>query len=97
MFWHCCGISDVQGTIVAAAYGVPPSWADTMQGAELWAVQMVLTSTTLLENIYTDCKTVYIGVNAFAALAGSSKMCYARKLDSAARCDHGDETSRVVW
>ena len=64
---------DVQGAIVAAAYGVPPLWVDTIQGAELWAVQMVLASMTLPEKIYTDCKTVQMGVNASAAWAGSSK------------------------
>ena len=43
---------------------------DTIQGAELWAVQMVLASITLSEKIYTDCKTVQIGVNAWVAWAG---------------------------
>ena len=89
---------DVQGAVVAAAYGVPPSWVDTIQGAELWAVQMVLASTTLPEKIYTDCKTVQAGVNASAAWAGSSKRRYARIWTVLhAGLDHGEEAGRVVW
>ena len=89
---------DVQGTVVAAAYGVPPSWVDTIQGAELWAVQMVLASIALPEKIYTDCKTVQMGVNASAAWAGCSKRRYARIWTVLhVGLDHGEEARRVVW
>ena len=34
---------DAGGNVVAAAYGVPPRDADTIQGAELWALKQALT------------------------------------------------------
>ena len=83
---------------MAAAYGVSPAWVDTIQGAELWAVQMVLASVSLPQKIYTDCKTVQLGVNASAAWARSSKRRYARIWTVLhVGLDHGDEAGRVVW
>ena len=37
------GSRDQDGEIAAAAHGRPPGWVDTSYGAELWAVQMVVT------------------------------------------------------
>ena len=33
-------VSDSDDELLAAAYGVPPEWIDTTQGAELWAVRV---------------------------------------------------------
>ncbi len=38
------------GDLVAAAFGVPPKWVDTIQCAELWAVQMALSHVAFPEN-----------------------------------------------
>ncbi len=37
-------VIDQGGNVMAAAHGVPPAWVNTIQGAELWAVQMVLSN-----------------------------------------------------
>ena len=66
------------GRVVAAAFGVPPRWVDTIQGAELWAVQMALASAVFPDRIYTDCKTVQVGVQQLSQWAGSSSRRYAR-------------------
>ena len=89
---------DPQGKVVAVAYGVPPSWVDTIQGAELWAVQMVLASMPLPQRIFTDCKTVQVGVRSSAQWASSAKRRYARIWTVVhAGLDGGDEAHRVVW
>jgi hypothetical protein len=68
---------DQSGEILAAAYGVHTFWVDTIQGAELWAVHMVIASMSLPEVLFTDCKTVQEGVRNTAQWAGSSKRRYA--------------------
>ena len=44
-------VLEFDGEVVVAAFGVPPGWADTMQGAEVRAVQMVLASLPMLEKV----------------------------------------------
>ena len=89
---------DQGGEIIAAAYGIPPQWVDTIQGAELWAVQMVIASMPFPERLFTDCKTVQGGVRNTAQWAGSSKRRYAR-IWTVLRTglDDGSEAHRVVW
>ena len=66
------------GHICAAACGVPPKWVNTIQGAELWAVQMALQSVQFPGCIYTDCDSVRLGTRQPLEWAGSSKRRYAR-------------------
>ena len=49
-------VVDSRGHVVASASGAPPRWVDTIQGAELWAVQMALSSVPFPSVLYTDCK-----------------------------------------
>ena len=69
---------DDHGDLLAAAYGVPPRWVDTIQGAELWAVQMAMLHGLFPRRLWTDCDTVCIGLAKTATWAGSSKRRYAR-------------------
>eukprot|EP00973_Karenia_brevis_P080582 11180380-Karenia_brevis.AAC.1 len=55
---------DDQGNLLAAARGVPPKWVDTIQGAELWAVQMATADILAPEVVLTDCKAVCSGATA---------------------------------
>ena len=66
------------GVLVAAAYGVPPKWVDTIQGAELWAVQMALQTVQFPSKLYTDCNSVRLGVQFSDQWAGSAKRRFAR-------------------
>ncbi len=66
------------GDFIASAYGVPPKWVDTIQGAELWAVRMALLHAVFPERLYTDCDSVRAGVAKGPAWARSSKRRYAR-------------------
>ena len=61
ILWLAFAVIDEVGDLVAAAFGVPPFWVDTIQGAELWAVQMTLAAVVFPSAIYTDCKTVQLG------------------------------------
>jgi hypothetical protein len=89
---------DQSGEISAAAYGVPPFWVDTIQGAELWAVQMVIASMSLPEVLFTDCKTVQEGVRNTTQWAGSSKRRYAMIWTVLhTGLDEGSDAHRVVW
>ena len=95
--WAFVVIDDV-GSLVAAAYGVPPVWVDSIQGAELWAVQMTLSSVVFPSAIYTDCKTVQLGVRKEAQWVGSSKRRYARMwLVIHSGLDNGGASESVVW
>ena len=66
------------GDLVAAAFGVPPRWIDTIQGAELLAVQSALACVLFPEKLYTDCKTVQMGVKRSQGWMCSSKRRFAR-------------------
>jgi hypothetical protein len=75
--WAFAVISS-DGDLVAAAHGVPPRWVDTIQGAELWAVQMALQHVLFPERLVTDCDSVRLGVRQPSSWAGSSKRRLAR-------------------
>ena len=66
------------GEMFAAAFGVPPEWVDTIQGAELWAVQMALLHAPFPDRLYTDCDSVRSGVSRSVEWTHSSKRKYAR-------------------
>ena len=67
---------DAGGNVVAAAYGVPPRDADTIQGAELWAFTQALTFVPFPVVIYVDCKTVVDGIRSGQQWIYSSKRRY---------------------
>ena len=67
-----------EGQLCDSAYGVPPRWISTIQGAELWAIFMALHSVAFPEALYTDCNTVRIGLQRSAAWAASSKRRFSR-------------------
>eukprot|EP00973_Karenia_brevis_P078828 10940239-Karenia_brevis.AAC.1 len=66
-------VLDSKDSVVAAAYGVPPQWVDSIQGAELWAVQIALATIVFPKAILTDCKTVQTGVRQTGQWIKSSK------------------------
>ena len=66
-------VIDDHDEVVAAAFGVPPRWVDTIQGAELWALQMALAEVFFPKAIYTDCRTVQQGVQQGTQWLHSSK------------------------
>jgi hypothetical protein len=66
-------VIDADGELVAAAYGVPPEWVDTIQGAELWAVRVALLCAAFPSRLFTDCMSVKIGVGQPMEWARSSK------------------------
>ncbi len=77
--------------------GCPPRWIDTIQGAELW-VQMALSSVACPEAIYTDCKTVQLGVRQSTQWSRSSKRRYARVWSVVAvGLDDGASADIVCW
>ena len=67
-----------EGELVCAAYGVPPKWVDSIQGAELWAVHMALIHVHFPSKLFTDCESVSKGSRQSTEWASSSKRRYAR-------------------
>ena len=67
-----------EGDFIAAAYGVPPRWINTIQGAELWAVQMALSHVTFLDKLFTDCDSVRFGCRQPDSWAAAPKRRLAR-------------------
>ena len=87
------------GEVVASAHGVPPSWIDTIYGAELWALQMVVSIVIPdLVKIYTDCKSVQQGCSKSPQWAASSRRLYARAwmVINTTFAD-GNDVAPVVW
>jgi len=71
-------VLDSDDKVVSAAYGVPPRWVDSIQGAELWAVQVALATALFPQALFTDCQTVSNGVRQSREWAQSAKRRYAR-------------------
>ena len=71
-------VLDDEDAVVCAAYGVPPKWFDSIQGAELWDVRMALGKVLFPASVFTDCKTVQVGVRQDQQWAQSAKRRYAR-------------------
>ena len=83
--------------VLAAAYGVPPRWVDTIHGAELWAVQMALQTGVFVEAVVTDCKSVQLGAGKDSAWMGSSKRRYARIWNVLSGSLEGRGSELVIW
>eukprot|EP00973_Karenia_brevis_P087305 12104536-Karenia_brevis.AAC.1 len=55
-------VLDEDDNLISAAFGAPPKWVDSIQGAELWAVQVALATALFPKALFTDCQTVQTGV-----------------------------------
>ena len=89
---------DAGGNVVAAAYGVHPRDADTIQGAELWALKQALTFVPFPVVIYVDCKTVVDGIRSGQQWIYSSKRRYHQHWVSIYHAlDAGELAEKVVW
>ena len=84
--------------MVAAAYGVLPRVADTIQGAELWALKQVLTFVPFPVAISIDCKTVVDGIRSGQQWIYSSKRRYHQYWVSINHAlGAGELAEKVVW
>ena len=89
---------DADGTLIAAAFGVPPKDVNTIQGAELWALKQALTFVPSPGAIYVDCKTVVDGVRRGHHWIYSSKRRHHQHWVSIFQTlDAGESAGRVVW
>ena len=95
--WAFVAINEY-GEVLAAAYGVPPQWVDSIQGAELWAVHMALQTIDMPSALYTDCQTVQKGVRQGLQWAQGASRRYSRLWSDLHRdlCD-GDQAEIVHW
>jgi len=89
-------VLDHDSEVIMAAHGVPPKWVDTIQGAELWAVQMALAEVVLPQRLWTDCQTVKLGLGRPSEWAGSSKRKFAR-IWNVVRAQVDDIPDAVQW
>ena len=67
-----------EGTITARAYGTPPSWIDTVPGAEAWAVHEAIRNMVPGCKIRSDCAAVVNRMKKGRASATSGKVKLAR-------------------
>ena len=89
---------DAEGTVLAAAYGVPPRWVDSIQGAELWAVHMALQTFALPSKLYTDCQAVQKGVQLGLGWAQGAHRRYSRIWTALHfLLDEGQQAQLVLW
>jgi len=88
-----------EGQVVAAARGCPPAYIDTIYGAELWAVQMVVTRALAgMARIVTDCESVQTGCKQGSKTTTAPGRVYARTWAVVhASGDEGDLQIPVVW
>ena len=85
--------------MIAAAYGVPPPFAQGIEGAEAWALYQGLAFTTHAESSYwPDCLPVKIAVDKGPGIAKDPKNPLAR-IHSMLHCtlDNDEARSRVGW
>ena len=89
---------DSEGKVLAAAFGVPPKWVDTIQGAELWAVHMALQTFLMPQEVFTDCQTIQKGVRRGLEWAQGANRRYSR-LWTALHfdLDEGQQAELVHW
>ena len=87
------------GTILAAARGCPPAYVDTIYGAELWAVQMVVTRALAgMVRVVTDCESVQTGCRQGHKWTTAPGRVYARSWAVVhATGDDGELLVPVVW
>lgn len=87
---------DDTGSLLAAAKGRPPSWAEGIWGAELWGLLMAVTSADPWAPMRVDCVSVKQGSQKGLAWAGAPDRTLAWAwAPLAAALD--DDPRRVVW
>ena len=69
---------DENGTITAKAFGTPPSWIDTVPGAEAWALHEAVRNMVPGCKIRSDCASVVNRMKKGRAAATSGKVKLAR-------------------
>ena len=87
---------DEQGTLLAAAKGRPPSWAEGIHGAELWGLFMAVTCADPWSPIRVDCSSVQQGSQKGLAWACAPERCLA-KIWNPLNAAIDDDPTRVVW
>ena len=87
---------DEQGTLLAAAKGRPPSWAEGIHGAELWGLFMAVTCADPWSPIRVDCSSLQQGSQKGLTWASAPDRCLAR-IWSPLNAALDDDPSRVVW
>ena len=95
--WAFVAINE-HGEVLAAAFGVPPRWIDSIQGAELWAVHMALQAIDLPSALYTDCQTVQRGARQGLKWAQGATRRYSRLWTALHHdLDEGVQADIVHW
>ena len=92
-------ILGLDGRVIAAARGCPPAHIDTIFGAELWAVQMVVTrALNGAVRVLTDCESVKTGCERGSRWTTSPDRVYARVWAVVhSTGDNGHLEVPVVW
>ena len=87
------------GRVRAAARGCPPAYIDTIYGAELWAVQMVVIRAFAgMARVITDCESVRVGCQSGSKRTTGPGSVYARTWAAVhATGDEGELEVPVVW
>ena len=87
------------GRVQAAARGCPPGYIDSIYGAELWAVQMVVTRVFIgTARVITDCESVRTGCQRGSKWTTAPGRVYARTWAVVhATGDEGELQVPVVW
>ena len=92
---------DIEGKMVAKAYGTPPRWIDSVPGAETWAVAEALRTSVPGITIWSDCLSVVNRFQAGRRAATASKVKLARVwssiFDMCHDFDHPEKDVRVGW
>ena len=91
-------ILDVDGKIIASAYGVPPPWITDIGGSEAWALyQSLLCSIPELCEYWPDCYPVKLAVDKGAAVALDPRNPLARVHGMIHTALEGVNTEVVGW
>ena len=94
--WALLAVEDATMRMVASAHGVPPTWADGIQGAELWGMLQASQLFQPGDSFRLDCLSVKLGVDQGPEWAGSAARKLARAWIPLANALHGSE-DQVVW
>ena len=86
------------GRVSAAAKGRPPGWVDTIYGAELWAVQMVVLHIFPgSARVITDCDSVRVGCDRGQKWTTAPGRVYARIWSVIHSTGDSGDLAPVVW
>ena len=84
--------------VTAAAHGRPPAWVDTIYGAELWAVQMVMQHIFPgAARILTDCDSVRTGCERDQKWGTAPDQKYARVWSVIHAARDSEDSAPVIW